>query len=194
MNSIRIAFTLLVAAALTGCATSRKTTTERTAVEQALLSQSGEATIAQLVIDGLEGTRFVVEAERFEAVDEEHLLAVLERRLIELGMIPASDVASAEIIVRPSVANAGIDDSGWFIGIPEIPFGFPGVGRVSLPEVVLLAREAQSGRNRMQVHALDAETHAPRFVSEYLASERHYNRWKFLFIFSFRRTNLEGTF
>ena len=61
---------------------------------------------------------------------------MLERRLLELGMIPAADAASAEVIVHGSVGNAGVDDSGWYIGIPEIPIGLPGIGSLSLPEVV----------------------------------------------------------
>jgi len=194
MHLMQRLLTLLALISAIGCATSRKTTTERTAIEQALLSQSGEATIAQLQIEGLEGARFFVDTENFEAVDEKHLLAMLERQLLTLGMMPAASEASAEIIVRPSVANAGIDDSGWLIGIPAIPIGLPGVGSISFPEAALIGRESQLGRNRMQIYGLDAETGSPRFVSEFLASERHYNRWRFLFIFSIRTTNLEGTF
>jgi hypothetical protein len=114
-----------------GCFSSRVTTTARTAVEQALLSQSAESTLAALEIPAeLKGKSYFLVEDQFEATDGKWVIAQVHQKLLAAGL-KAGGKKTADLFVYPSVANAAIDDSGLFLGIPEIPVPIPNVGTIA---------------------------------------------------------------
>jgi hypothetical protein len=187
----RLGATLALSALLVqGCGTFRTTTTARTAREQALLSQAAEATLAALRVDAPAGKLYFIKEDAFEAPDEKYVLGLVHRKLLETGMRAASHEEEAEILVYPSVAHAAIDERRGLIGISELPIAIPGVGAITLPELTLLKREIQWGRNRMQLFGRHARSGQLAFASDAVSSERYYSRWTLLFLISFRLTNL----
>ena len=193
---MRVVGLLVLAAALlgsAGCSKLRESTTPRTAVEQALLSQAAEATIGQFDFGELRGKSFAMDASDFEAIDSKYILGTLKQRLLESGLKEAK-AEEADVIVYPRVANAGIDDSSFLLGVPELPIPVPGVGIVKMPEASLLAWKTQRGRNRMAVFAADARTGQLALATETVSSETHYRWITALFVLSFKSTDLSEPF
>jgi hypothetical protein len=184
----------MTSALLWGCATGRVTTTARTAVEEALLSQSAEQALDQLAVRNLQGRSFKIVTDDFEATDGKYILSYLSRRLLDLGLHPAPASQEADVLVHIGVANAAIDDSSWAIGIPELPLILPGVGGLTLPEVILLGRKIQWGRNRVNIYGTFARSGEKAFESALLHGEKHYTRWRVLFVLSFHFTDLAEPF
>lgn len=191
--------TLLLA---TGCMTGRTTTTNRSAIEQALLSQSAEASIEAMDFSSLAGKTYLLKKDYCSATDCEYLLGTLQRKLLRSGLAAADDEKSTktaanpantpDLIIYPSVAHAAVDDSSLLIGFPEIPMAIPGVGAFTIPETAFFKHGTQKGCNRMVVFGKDAKTKRLAFSTEVVSSQKHYDRWVLLFVFSFRDTDLKA--
>ena len=177
---------------LTGCMMARSSTTERTAVEQALLSQAAEETIQSLDYGDYGQRVYFIKKDHFEAVDEKYILAVLNRELLRAGLREADREEEADLWVYPYVAHAGIDGSSFLIGIPEFPLIIPGMGSLTIPEMALFKYKSQIGRNRMGFYAKDPKNDG--FVSStgLESSQKYYNRWTILFLINFRTTDLKA--
>lgn len=181
---------LALAMGMAGCVTQRSSTTARTAVEQALLSQAAETSISEITLADVDGKRFHVKEDFFEATDGKYMLAVLNKRLARLGGMPADSEEEAELLIYPAVAHAAVDDTGILLGIPEIPLLIPGMGSVTIPELALFKYSSQKGHNRMFLNVEHADDSNPPSSTETVSAGRFYNRWTILFLISFRTTNL----
>lgn len=179
---------------LAACSTGRITTTSRTAVEQALLSQSVEDTLSKMKLETIAGKTFVVKKDFCSATDSEFLLGALNCRLLELGGSGADDEksTSTQIVVYPVVAHSAVDDSSLLIGIPDFPLTVPGVGSITIPETAFYKHSIQTGRNRMMVYARERKTGRLVFCTGEISSEKNYERWVVLFLLHFRTTDLKS--
>ncbi len=182
---------LALAMGTVGCVTQRSTTTERTAVEQALLSQAAEASIPQIAFSDVDGKQYFVKQDLFEATDGKYLLAVLNKHLVELGGMPADSEEEAEVLIYPAVAHAAVDDTSFLIGFPEIPLVIPGIGSVTVPELALFGYALQKGHNRMFLNVEHADDARPPSSTETVSGHKFYTRWRILFLISFRTTDLD---
>ncbi|MBI1289767.1 hypothetical protein GC173_00790 [bacterium] len=191
MHSFVRAMCLLIAVAtFAGCSTSRTTTTPRTAIEQALVSQSAEWALEKFEDPNMSGKTFTFDDSQFDAVDKAFSLSALRLQLLKFGLKEAK-ADEAELIARPRSAVSSIDDSSFLIGIPELPIIIPGAGSVSIPEIALLGYNKQIGMNRMGMYAAERESGSLAHDFGISASRAHYVRWRVLFFISFRHTNLE---
>lgn len=189
-----LGFAPIFAILAVSCATGRTTTTERTALEQALLSQAAEATISQLEFGALAGRAYFLKQDFFEAPDGKYLLSLLHARLLSAGVPAASQEPEADVLIYPSVAYAGIDDNESLIGIPSFPIVVPWFGGFQLPEIALYRRLVQRGRVRVQVLAADAAGGGLAIEPMSASAQRSYDRWTLLFLLNFRLTDLERPF
>jgi hypothetical protein len=188
-----LAIALCLAAPALGCYTSRSTTTARTAVEQALLSQSAESTLAGLEIPAaLQGKSYFLVEDQFEATDGKWVVAQVHQKLLAAGL-KAGGKKTADVFVYPSVANAAIDDSRWFLGLPALPIPIPNVGAVTLPELALFKYDTQRGRNRMNVYGHHGSGELA-FQTATGSTEKYFTRWTILLFIAFRTTDLAAPF
>ena len=195
-STFRIALLLLLPLVAGGCMTSRTTTTDRTSVETALLSQAAEDSLARLDLSSLKGRSYYLtpvggSSDSIKPFDARYLMDLIHRRLLLAGALRAPSEGDAEIILHPAVATFGIDDSSSQIGVPELPISLPGVGGFALPEVSLFKFTTQKARHRMFLYAYDRESGQLVFLTPTVTSQRYYNRFTLLFIINFRLTNLE---
>jgi len=193
---MRLVGIVVLAAALlgsTGCWNFRESTTPRTAVEQALLSQAAERTISQFDFGELRGKSFAIDASDFEASDAPYVLGSLKQQLLESGLKEAA-AEEADLLVYPRVANAAIDDSSFSLGLPDLPLVIPNVGAVRIPNASLFRWSTQKGRNRMAVYAVDAKTGQLALGSETVSTETTYRRIGILTVFLFTLTDLSEPF
>lgn len=187
-------FVLVAALVLSGCTVGRKTTTERTAVEQALLAQAAERAMDEIAVEGLVGQKFFIKDDHFEATDGKYVKAVVANKMIDSGMIAADTEEEADVLVYPAVANAAIDDKEVLLGSPPLPLAIPGLGALELPKAAFFSLDSQFGRHRSALYGKYRENDRTAFIVEPVGSETYYKRWTVLFFFSFRTTNLDYPF
>jgi hypothetical protein len=188
-----LAIALCLALPALGCYSTRTTTTARTAVEQALLSQSAESTLAELEIPvELRGKSYFLVEDQFEASDGKWVIAQVHQRLLAAGL-KAGGKKTADIFVYPSVGNAAIDEHRWLLGLPEVPIPIPNVGSIATPELALFKYDTQRGRNRMNVYGHHASGELA-FQTATGSTEKYYSRWTLLLFIAFRTTDLTPPF
>ncbi|MDX2175695.1 MAG: hypothetical protein SF028_04405 [Candidatus Sumerlaeia bacterium] len=179
---------------LCGCSMSRTTTTTRTAVEQALLTRSAEESLGTQSLAGFEGRSFHIEDIGFDHPQAAQLAREFEERLLAAGGRRAADAASADLVVVPLVDYAAIDDDEVLIGLPALTLPIPGATAVAFPELALYKRSNQQGRASLGLLARDARTGELAVHAAPQWGVKFYTRYKFLFFFTFRTTNLGGPF
>jgi hypothetical protein len=194
LNLKNVLVGLLLAGLTTGCTLSRKTTTSRTAVEQALLSRAAERTLEALEIPPMEGYTFTISAESFRAVDGEFILAALNEKLLKAGMLNAQEPDEAAIVVYPRVAHAAVDDSGFSFGLPSVSIPVPSVGQLRTPEISLFGIDRQVGRNRMGLHGVYQDTGQLALSVPPANGQATFTRWTIFFFFNFHTSTLQPSY
>lgn len=191
MNRV-LSLLLALAAFATGCSTYRTTTTPRTAVEQALLSEAAEDAVAAMRFDAAAGRSVALSTDSYDAYDKRFVAGTFENRLLLAG--GRVTTGTVELLAQPRVHYFAIDDSNFLLGIPSIPLVVPTVGAVSTPELALFRRAANRGRARFSMHFIDSESRALVADLPPSAAESAYTRWTILFFLTFRTTDLEPPF
>jgi hypothetical protein len=162
-------------------------------VEQALLSQSAESSVAEFEIPAeLRGKSYFLVEDQFEAMDGRYVIAQVHQKLLAAGL-KAGGKKTADVYVYPSVGNAAIDDSSLFLGVPALPIPIPNVGSLTLPELALFKLQRQLGRNRMSAYGHHS-TGELAFRTATVSSQKYYTRWTILFFVAFRTTDLAAPF
>jgi hypothetical protein len=177
-----------------GCAPTRITTTSRTAIEQALLSEAARRSLAEQNFERLAGSSYTIDAAGFEGVDSKFALSYLNQELLEGGLRQAAKPEEADLIVYPRTAYAGIDDTTFAIGVPELPIPLPGVGTISTPELSIFKTIRQAGRSRIEAHAVRTSDGSLAFTIPERAGSSKFTRWTLLFILAWRTTDLGAPF
>ncbi len=187
---------LLAAAAIvaTGCASTRVSTTSRTAIEQALLTETAREAIGGLHVPPIESKTFAMQTEGFETVENHFVVSAMKEKVLEAGGRLALGETAPEIGVEPRVNYAQIDDGVFLIGISSVPIPISKEVTISTPEIALWKKETQKGRTKFSAWAIDKSDGSLAFSAETPASVRYYTRWKFLLFFGFKTTNLGKPF
>jgi hypothetical protein len=192
---MRRSFHILALAALatlyTGCASTRNSTTQRTAVEMALISTALDNNLALLEAnESLAGKSFYFNDAQYQALDEEYALSAIRLHLLQQGLRETTKAEEADFEVRPRSAFLAIDDFKFFIGIPSIPIIVPGAGTITTPELALFKRDKQIGRSRLGLYAVSNEDGA--LVHDYgvRGAQSYLTNWVILFLIKFRNTDL----
>lgn len=189
-------FLLLLATALMlgSCAATRTTTTTRTAIEEALLTQTAALTIDAFEIPaGTERTLFL-DGANLDVPDKEFIITGIRERLLSAAWREVTAREAADVVVIPRADFAATDDARFFVGLPSIPIPFPTVGTVNTPELAIYKNERQYGRNKMRLLAIRRESGALEFVTAPSANQRQYTRWVLLLFITFRTTDLGEPF
>ena len=176
---------------LAGCTTTKTSTTARTAVEMALMSESAKRAIDELD-DGAVGPyqRFFIDENYFVATDQEYMLSALRRALLNKGLHSVESEEDADIIVQPRIAAAAIDENKGMLGVPSVPAALPGIGAIELPELALYKKFKQQAVNKMGVFAINADDRSLAFDWGEGSGEAYYTRYTVLFLITFRTTDL----
>lgn len=179
----------------TGCTTSRVTTTDRTAVEQALLARTAEDVIGQfMAVPPAEGRGFRLDETGLDGPDKIHIAAAMKARFLKDGLRLTTGTAPSDATIVPRVLMSGIDDDEYLLGIPSIPIPVPGYATVHLPEMAIFKLHTQRGRTELGYTAYESASGAPLANQDPLQSTRKYRRWTIFFVLMFRTGDLGDPF
>ncbi|MCC5877665.1 MAG: hypothetical protein JJU11_15705 [Candidatus Sumerlaeia bacterium] len=196
MRFFQILATLMVAAVISGCAMSRTTTTDRTAIEVALLTQTASEAIRSLPITSTDmGSKsYVIKDDAVAAPEKAFILSELHDLLLGADALVLVGENEPDVTVEPRINFAHIDDDKFLIGIPAVPLPVPGAGTFNTPEIALFAMDTQKGRSRISLYGYESDTGKRVFNATATPSEHRFRRYRFLFFFSFRTTTLPDPF
>jgi hypothetical protein len=174
-------------ALLAGCSLSQdQSKTPRTGIEQLLLSQALERSLAPLSLPLPDGATIMVDAVALSG-DGAFARKVIENRLVRLGFRIPKDSADAAYQAHVVVQSFGTEQGETFFGIPPIQsMLFP----ISVPELAFYKNVHQQAMVRLSFDVHHAAT------GQYLTSTPWYegmtfnNGYTWLLVFGSQRTDL----
>lgn len=139
-----------------GCASTKTSNTARTAQEQLLISNSIDQALNKVDFTAFGGRKVFIDEKYLECVDKNYVVGSVRHRALRSGARVVEKADEAEIIVEVRSGGVGTNISDMYVGTPEL--SVPGPFPVSLPEVRLLSKQAQTGIAKIGIVAYDAKT------------------------------------
>ncbi len=147
---------LFLLAAGAGCTTTRSTDTQRTALEQLLISNATDQALNKVDFRPLGGRKVFVSDKYFDSVDKTYVLGTIRHKVLAVGATIAEKAEDAEVILEVRSGALGTDRTEGFIGLPQIAMPLP--LPVAIPELKIFARKTQIGTAKIGLVAYDAKT------------------------------------
>jgi hypothetical protein len=147
---------LAVAAMVPACRTSRVSDTSRTGLEQLLISNAVDQTLAKLEFPPVAGQKVYLEEKYLDCVDKGYVVASIRHRLMTDGarLVDAKD--QSEVTIELRSGGVGTDSSKSFVGLPKVDLPMP--LPLELPEVRMYERQSQFGTAKIGMVAYRTET------------------------------------
>ena len=206
----RLTLVLILALSLFSCSATRITTTEHTAVEQALLTYSTRKAFSKIDFSELVNQRVFIESvqlpsytpsfvtgeeENWHQISPNYLKLVFEKNLLEQGLFVLDKKEDADISLKLVFDIASIDDSDFVLGLPSVPVPVAAAGTsVQTPELSLFSSATQTGKVRFSIYGKENQTGRLVFLKKSEPTEKFYSRWSMLLIFGWRVTDLGRPF
>lgn len=196
MRLIQILATLMVAAVISGCAMSRESTTDRTAIEVALLTQTASEAIRSIPVSSndIGSKSYVIKDDAVAAPEKSFILSELNDLLLAADAHVLVGENEPDVTIEPRINFAHIDDDKFLVGIPAVPLPIPGAGTLSTPEIAFFSMNTQKGRSRVSLFGYESDTGKRVFSATATPSEHRFRRYRFLIFFTFRTTTLPDPF
>ena len=152
MTRLTLALVLVACAAFVGCSTTRTTDTARTGMEQLLISNAVDQTIAKTALPDVAGQKVFLEEKYLDSVDKGYIIGSLRRKLLNAGAMLVDKKEDSQITVELCSGGVGTDNVERYVGMPGLTV--PGLP-VELPEVRLYEKKSQFGTAKLNVVAYD---------------------------------------
>jgi len=128
--------------ALEGCTTRSVSNTQRTAIEQLLLSGAVDNALSKVQLPQLDGAKIYLDFSNLQGYDIEYIKSAVKAQMAENGSIIVEKAEEADYMVGVSCGAFGNEYKESLLGIPALPV--PG-SPVPLPELSLLKGVEQDG-------------------------------------------------
>ena len=128
--------------ALEGCTTRSVSNTQRTAIEQLLLSGAVDNALSKVQLPQLDGAKIYLDFSNLQGYDIEYIKSAVKAQMAENGSIIVEKIEVADYMVEVSCGGFGNEYKESLLGIPALPV--PG-SPLSLPELSLLKGVEQDG-------------------------------------------------
>ncbi|MBM4001449.1 MAG: hypothetical protein FJ297_18265 [Planctomycetes bacterium] len=147
---------VLLAAACAGCATARTSDTARTAIEQLLISNAIDQTLARVDFAPMRDRSVYVQEKYLDGVDKNYVAASVRQRVLSSGAKLVDAEKDADIVLELRSGGIGTDRTESFIGVPHV--AAPGPIPVQIPEIQLVNNKKQTATAKIGIVAYDAKT------------------------------------
>lgn len=142
---------------LAGCTTTHTSNTDRTALEQLLISNAVDASLDRIDFSPLTGHSVFLNSSLIDCVDKNYVVATTRARILQSGAKLVDKQENAEIVVEIRSGAVGTNESKSFVGMPKL--SIPGPMPIALPEVKLWSKTQQTGTAKIGMVAYDAKSH-----------------------------------
>ena len=161
----RIICTSFLLICLAGCTTRTFTNTERTAIEQLLLSGAVDKAVDKFNIPQVAGRKTYLDFTNLKSYDVEYVRTAIRVRFAEIGAILVDTAEQADYLAEITSGAFGTEYKSSLLGIPALPV--PG-SPVSLPELALCRGVEQTAIIKLLVFI--------RSNGKLVAADRYYGK------------------
>jgi len=133
---------------LAGCSSRIFTNTERSAIEQMLLSGAVDSALEKLDIPQIADKKVYLDFANLKCYDIEYVKSAVRARVAEIGAHLVNDANEADYIAEIASGALGTEYKSFLVGIPSIPV--PGM-TTPLPELALARSIQQNGIAKLLV-------------------------------------------
>lgn len=146
-----------MAAAATGCGTTKTSGTVRTGTEQLLLTNAWDTALTKIDFRPLTGVPVYLDTTNATAVDQGWVVSSLKEAMLKQGVLLRAKPEQAQWIVEARIGAYGTDASSFLLGIPQttIPPSFTGVPTGTIPEISLVKKSDQKAVAKLALFAYD---------------------------------------
>lgn len=145
----------MLLAITTGCGTTRRSDSKRTATEQLLISDAVERAVMQIDMRPLAGQAVFLDTTILNDVtDGKYLTSALKHQLLASGCRLAAGQDTADIVVEARAGALGTDRNEVLLGIPATSVEVAGNG-TSIPEMAIFKRTDQRGVAEVNLFAYE---------------------------------------
>jgi hypothetical protein len=141
--------------AVAGCATSKTTSTARTASEQLLISGAIDRAFSNVRFQDFAGYKVFVDEKYLDSVDKGYLVGSLRHKILAGGGYLVGAADAADLVLEPRSGGVGTDSQESFIGIPSL--GIPGLP-IELPEVKFASKATHMGTAKVGLVCYNPKT------------------------------------
>ncbi len=166
----------IVAALLSGCATTKESDTARTGIEQLLVSSAVDHALDKVNLAPIRGAKVYLEEKYLDCVDKNYVIVSLEERLLRNGSTLVTSADDADVVMHVTSGGVGTDRQEKYVGISEIPL--PPPSPISIPQVSLLSRTRANGTAKLRIVAFDVKTRQPVLGGDAVLARSDFKSWK----------------
>ena len=124
-----------------GCATMKESDTARTGLEQLLISNAVDQSLAKVDFRPVQGAKVFLKTDLLDCVDKNYILLCTRSKLLENHSTLVDKAEDADIVMEIASGGVGTDRNEMVVGTPEIPLGIMG----SVPKVNFYERKKAMG-------------------------------------------------
>ena len=167
---------------LTGCTTSKSTTTARSATEQLLLSTATDHALQATSLEMFTGRKVFVDATYFNSYDAKYAVGTIRDALSRTGALLADNPTNSDILLEVRSGALAIDPSETFFGVPGITLPIPLSGPVRTPDVAFYRSVKQRAVAKFALLVRSRQSAAHVYSSGPLVSSSYDNSFQLFFI------------
>jgi hypothetical protein len=164
----------LVAAALAGCATIKRSDTARTGLEQLLVSSAIDRALGHIDWSPIRGAPVFVETKFLDCVDKNYVIVAVHQRLLAHGCTLVDKSDDSAVTVELGSGAVGTDHQEVYVGIPEISMP---ASQIALPKLAIFTRDKSNGTAKLAVVAYDTKTKLPVINSGASLARSDHSDW-----------------
>ncbi|MCE3016882.1 MAG: hypothetical protein LW870_13570 [Pirellula sp.] len=159
-----------------GCSTMKQSDTSRTGLEQLLISNAVDQSLAKVDFRPISEAKVVIKSDLLDCVDKNYIILATKSKLLANKCTIVDKSEDADVQVEIASGGVGTDRTELVVGTPEIPLGLMG----SIPKVNFYERNKAMGTAKLVVVATDVKSKQPVINSGYALARSDHQHWSML--------------
>lgn len=156
-----------------GCASMKESDTARTGLEQLLISNAVDQSLAKVDFRPVSGAKVFLKTDLLDCVDKNYVMLSMRSKLLANHCTLVDKADDAEIVMEVASGGVGTDRTELVVGTPEIPLGLMG----SVPKVNFYERKKAMGTAKLAIIATDAKSKQPVINSGFALARSDHQHW-----------------
>jgi len=163
----------LFAISFLGCATMKESDTARTGLEQLLISNAVDQSLAKVDFKPVAGAKVHLKTDFLDCVDKNYILLSTRSKLLANQCTIVDKPEDADVVMEIASGGVGTDRTDLTVGSPEIPLGLMG----SIPKISVYERKKAIGTAKLAIVATDTKSKMPVINSGYSLARSDHQHW-----------------
>jgi hypothetical protein len=163
----------LIAVCFLGCASMKESDTARTGLEQLLISNAVDQSLAKVDFKPVAGAKVHLKTDFLDCVDKNYILLSTRSKLLANQCTIVDKPEDADVVMEIASGGVGTDRTDLTVGSPEIPLGLMG----SIPKISIYERKKAMGTAKLAIVATDTKSKQPVINSGYSLARSDHQHW-----------------